>query len=155
MAQVPALCGRRRVESSPLFLDKHQCTLFLDWNPSLTLAEPLRPCCPQMSLQHAFAGLSEMSVDTQVQLGGRRGRCPQHGKGDGNEERGKQCITGKILLVRLVVSLRCKTESPQPGLGWAPLLFCVSSHRHCRCPIRSTVIEKWLWGEIPASCRLW
>lgn len=79
-AQV-SLCGRGRVQSSPLSLDRHLCTTFSprcppDWSLSLTIAEPPHPCCPQLCLQHEFAHFSKRSADAQEQLGGRLERCP-------------------------------------------------------------------------------
>lgn len=89
--------GRKRgrvsgVESSRLSLARQLCTSFPTRHPphcslSVSLAERLYPCCPQLSLQDGFACLSERAVDTQVQLCGKLGKCPQHGKGDGDGER--------------------------------------------------------------------
>lgn len=96
-------------------------------SPPLDLPIPAVLVCPC----HRVTRLSERSVDTQAQLGGKLGRCPQHGNGDG--DRGTRCIVSRILLVRLVL-LRCKTESPRPGLGWAPLLFSCEQTQTLQMP---------------------
>lgn len=145
MAQVPALCGRGRVESSPLSPDRHSCASFtaghrLDQSLSLTLAEPLHPCCLQLSLQHGFTCLSEKSVDTQAQFSADWGSVHSMARVVGMVRE----VLG-ALLARFnwqdYSHLHAKQKVHNQGRAGLHYGFYVSKHRHCGCPIKPMVIE--------------
>lgn len=125
----------------------------------LTITEPLYPCHPQLSLQHRFICLTQGPWTYKC-------RCPQHGKGDGNGERGTPCIIGKGLWVRLV-SPTCETESLTPGQSWAPLWFLHEQTQTLQVPRKAHGDRKCLWGviwqsiesdhpqpQVPVACKM-